>query len=97
MDMMDAEELAIAVLKLDEETSDSDKIEQAIFNKFDCSFEQFHKIAEALMPFTIPANVALSSDVYCGFVKDGAFIAKLRVYKPPREIVKWNFPKVPNV
>ena len=44
MDWMDAEELAVAVLKLDEETADSDKIEQAIFDKFECSFEQFHKI-----------------------------------------------------
>ena len=76
MDWMDAEELAVAVLKLDEETADSDKIEQAIFDKFECSFEQFHKIAEALMPFTIPAKAAISGESFHGFVKDGAFISK---------------------
>ena len=77
MDWMDAEELAIAVLGIDEETDpDSNTIEAALFDKFDCSFEQFHQIAEALMPFTISVKSPLTGTVYCGFVKDGMFIAK---------------------
>lgn len=76
MHWMDAEELAVAVLGLDEETADSDTIEQAVADKFEISMEQFQKVAEALMPFTIPAKAAISGEVFCGFVKDGAFICK---------------------
>lgn len=77
MDWMDAEELAIVVCGLNEnDDPDDSAIEDALYEKFDCSIEQFHKIAEALMPFTIPAKSALTDTVYCGFVKDGMFIAK---------------------
>ena len=76
MDWMDAEELAVAVLGLDEETADSDTIDEALFNKWEISMEQFHKVAEALIPFTIPAQAAISGKAFCGFVKDGAFICK---------------------
>jgi len=73
---MDAEKLAVAVLGLDEETADSDIIEQAMFDKFDISMEQFQYVAEALMPFTIPATAAISGESFSGFVKDGSFICK---------------------
>jgi len=76
MDWMDAEELAVAVLGLDEETANSDTIEEAVFNKWEISMEQFHKVAEALMPFTIPAQAAISGKSFQGFVKDSAFICK---------------------
>ena len=76
MDWMDAEELAVAVLGLDEKTADSSAIEDALFDKWEISFEQFHKVAEALMPFTIPAKAAISGEAFNGFVKNGAFICK---------------------
>lgn len=76
LDWMDAEELAVAMLALDEETADSSAIEDALYEKFEVSFEQFHKIAEALLPFTIPAKAAISGETFHGFVKDGAFIAR---------------------
>lgn len=79
MNWMDAEELAVAVLGLDEETADSDAIEHAVADKFDISMDQFQKVAEALMPFTIPAKAAFSGEAFYGFVKDGAFICKQRV------------------
>jgi hypothetical protein len=79
MHWMDAEELAVVVLGMDEETADSDAIEQAVYDKFDISMEQFQKVAEALMPFTIPAQAAISGESFNGFVKDGAFICKQRV------------------
>jgi len=76
MHWMDAENLAVAVLGLDEETADSDVIEQAVADKFEISMEQFQKVAEALMPFTMPAQAAISGEYFNGFVKDGAFICK---------------------
>ncbi len=79
MHLMDAEELAVAMLGLDEETADSDIIEQAITDKFEISMEQFQLVAEALMPFTIPAQAVISGEAFHGFVKDGAFICKQRV------------------
>jgi hypothetical protein len=76
MNWVDADELAVAVLGLDEETADSDAIEQAVSARFDISMEQFQAVAEALMPFTIPAQVAISGKAFNGFVKDGVFICK---------------------
>jgi len=73
---MDAEELAVVVLRLDENTADSDFIEQAVFDKFEISMEQFQHVAEALMPFTIPAKASISGESFNGFVKDGSFICK---------------------
>ena len=84
MHWMEAEELAVAVLGMNEdEDPDSDAIEQAVADKFDISMEQFQKVAEALMPFTIPAKAAISGEVFHGFVKDGAFIARLPVTHKP--------------
>jgi len=78
MDWMDAEELAIAILGLDEETADSYAIEDALLDKFEISLEQFHKISESLLPFTIPAQAAISGESFHGFVKDGVFIVKAK-------------------
>lgn len=75
MDWMEAEELAVAVLGISED-SDSNAIEQVLCDRFDVSFESFHKIAEALMPFTTPAQAALTGEAFHGFIKDDAFICK---------------------
>ena len=76
MHWTEAETLAVAVLCLDEETADTGEIEQAMFDKFEISMEQFQAIAEALMPFTIPAQAAISGETFHGFVKDCAFICR---------------------
>lgn len=73
---MGAEELAAVVCGLDEDNYDSGQVEDALYEKFDCSFETFHKIAEALVPLTIPATAALSGQSFRGFVKNGSFIVK---------------------
>ena len=78
MHWTEAEELASAMLGMDDE-ADSDAIEQALSDKFEISFDSFHKLAEALLPFTIPATAALSGEMFHGFVKDGAFIVKAPV------------------
>lgn len=80
MDWMEAEELAIAVLGLNEDDDpDSHQIEQAMYDRFEITLEQFQKVAEALLPFTVPAKAAISGDAFQGFVKDGAFIVKTPV------------------
>lgn len=76
MDWMETEELAVAVLGLDEDTANSDTIEQAVFDKWEISMEQFQEVAGALIPFTIPAKAAISGEAFRGFVKDGAFICR---------------------
>jgi len=76
MNWMDAEELAIAVLGLDEDAANSDTIEQAVFDKWEISMEQFQEVVGALIPFTIPAKAAISGEAFQGFVKDGAFICR---------------------
>lgn len=78
----DIEELAVAVLGLNEDDDpDSDTIEQAIYDKFECDFNVFHKIVESLIDFTIPAKSALTETVFNGFVKDGMFIVKCETKK----------------
>ena len=78
MHWTDAEELAAHVCELDVDNYDSSSIEDALYDRFECSFEQFHQIAEALVKFT-PIQTTLMAKKYRGFVKDDCFIAKEEV------------------
>ena len=75
MNSNDIKELAIAVLGLPED-SEYDYIEETLYTQFQCSFDQFESIAEALMLFTIPVKSSIDNRMYQGFVKDNCFIAK---------------------
>jgi hypothetical protein len=79
MHWTEAEELAAVMLGLDPDNTDSDKIENGMADKFGIDMEAFQKIAEALMPLTVPARAALSGDAFQGFVHGGAFICKQAV------------------
>ena len=76
MDYMDAEELAMNVLGLSDEQADDADFDDLIYDKFEISMEQFHKIAEALSDFTVPMQAGISGKMFRGFVKDGYFITK---------------------
>ena len=47
-----------------------------MYDKFEISMEQFHKVAEALSCFTVPMQAGISGKMFRGFVKDGYFITK---------------------
>jgi len=79
MDYMDAEELAAVVLGLELEDTGGGILEQVMYDKLDVTLGQFKAVAEALMPFTVPAAAAISGREFHGFVKDGAFICKQKV------------------
>ncbi len=72
----DAEELARAMLSLSDDV-EADDVEQALFHKYDMSFEGFHKLIIDLIPLTIPAKTGVTGTLCQGFVKDGAFIVKV--------------------
>ena len=74
---LEVEELAVAVLGMDEDNYDSDDVEQALYDRFEISMESFHKIVEALVPFAVPVQAGFSADRFQGFVKDGALIVKV--------------------
>ena len=74
----DAQDLAIAVLGLDDD-ADFGIVEQALCDRFEISFDAFAELVESLMPFTIPATAALTGESFHGFVKDGAFLCKTPV------------------
>ena len=78
MNTYEVEELAIAVLGLPKD-SEFDYIEEVMYNRFECSVEQFAKIADALIPFTIPGTSALTGDLFQGFVEGDVFICKQKV------------------
>ncbi len=80
----DAEDLAAAALGLPEE-ADTDEIERALMDKWDTDLPTFQKIAEALLPLTVPARTAMTGRKFRGFVKDGAFIVKEEMPEPTPE------------
>lgn len=71
----DVEDLAAKILGFGD-SYESGQIEQGLYDKFEISTEQFHKVVEALLPYTIPAKTALTGSVCHGFVDDGCFIVK---------------------
>lgn len=79
MDCWEVEDLAMAMLGLDEDMADIEAVEHAFDDKYGVSLESFAKIVEALMPFTIPTKAAISGELFHGFVKDGAFLCKQQV------------------
>ena len=78
MNYMEAEELATLVVGLPEDASDA-AIEEALYTKFEVSMEQFHSIAKALIPFTVPAQAGVSGRWFQGFTYNGYFISKKEV------------------
>ena len=76
MHWTDAEELAMHVLGLDEDSADGADFDALIYEKFEVSMEQFQKVAEALIRFTPTLETALTNTKWQGFVKDGFFIVK---------------------
>ena len=67
LDYYDIEELACYILNLDEETADYNEVEQAIYDKFECSLETFQSIVGHLLPMADSVKSGLSGEVYRGF------------------------------
>jgi len=74
VDYFDVGELVRGMMNNDD--ADSDEVEQYLWDKYEVSFDSFHKVIEALLPFTIPAKSALTEAMFHGSVKDGMFIVK---------------------
>lgn len=72
-DWVDIEELVREMME--DEDADSDAIERWLYERYEVSFDNFHKMIEALLPFTSPAQ-SFTGTWYYGFVKDDAFIVK---------------------
>ena len=80
--MNDYEGLARAVLGLPEDAY----VEQDLMEKFDLDIYQFRDIVDALIPFTVPADVGgcRGEPMVQGFVRDGAFIVRRELDKKTR-------------
>lgn len=87
MHWTEAEELAARVLGLDVEDTPGREIEYGMDDKFGIDMETFQKIAEALIPFTIPAPTAINNTLCRGFVYDGSFICREEVPADGGEIL----------
>ena len=76
----EVQELACAVCGLDYDTlvneGREEKIEDALWEKFEIGIGQFSAIAEALLPFTPVVKAGLSGTLYHAFVAEGIMIAK---------------------
>jgi len=64
----DIQELAAHILNMDED-SEYDDLEEAIYEKFDCSMETFEDIVSHLVPCASIAKSPISEVVYRGFSK----------------------------
>jgi hypothetical protein len=82
MNWYDAEEVAMAILGIDEDAAEDADIDNLLIDRFDVNLEQFQKIAEALLPFTVPTRTALMGTLCQGFAKDGCFIVKQEIVTP---------------
>ena len=77
MNLTDLTELVKVILGYSiEDDPDLNSLEEELENRFDVNMEQFEKIAELLVEFTIPTTTSLSGSKVQGFVKDGIFIFK---------------------
>lgn len=77
LDWMDVTDLAAAICGI-EDYSDPSEIDQPLFDKFDISFEQFHKIVEHLLPM-IDVGTGITGKRYKGFASEGFFHVKQEV------------------
>ena len=79
---IDVEELAAKVLGVHEQyensTIDRGDLEDAIYERFDCSMEAFEGIVSALMPYTVLSKSELSDSYRIGFVDhvEGIYVVK---------------------
>lgn len=80
MNWTEVEELAIAVLGLDDD-ADMGTIEQALYGRFEITFEAFESLVKALMPFTTTNRTRLTGEERHGFVKGGFFICSMPAAK----------------
>ena len=81
----DIEELAHRAMgktedEAEEEINNGD-IDQAIFDKYEISFEQYCKVVKDLLPFTVPITAAISKTKFYAFVdnKQNRAIVKLDI------------------
>lgn len=75
LDWFEIEELAIHLCGLSED-AESDDIEEALYDKFELSFDQLRKLAALLVPLCMVAESPLSKKVYRGFGANGTWLAK---------------------
>ncbi len=64
----EVEELACHILGMSED-SESDEIDKAIAEKFDCSMETFENIVSHLLPLAASGGSELTGEQYRGFLK----------------------------
>lgn len=60
------------------ENDDIENLEEEFYEKFDVDSEQFQKIVEHLMPYTVLSKSDLSDEIRIGFVNhnEGVYIVK---------------------
>lgn len=82
MSYWDTQELACAILGLNYDDlvdeGRENEIDEALYEKFEISMEQFENIVEALLPFTPVVKAGLSGKMYHAFVneKEGLMLVK---------------------
>lgn len=74
----DIEELAKLLLNLDE-NADYSEVEDALYDKYDASFDSFEQIVRGLIKFTPVVETAILQTKAQGFVHDDYFIVKQEV------------------
>lgn len=84
IDFHDIEDLGRLVCGIDED-DDSADIDEALYEKFEISFDAFAKLIEILIDYTPQAESALSNKVFTGFVNGNHFIIKKEVNNEEEE------------
>jgi len=79
IDYMDAQEIADSITGVENDDLDLAITEDAIYEKFNCSFEAFHQIVEAIFEKMDFGLSPLTQEAYVGIAGDGMWHVKKEV------------------
>jgi hypothetical protein len=78
IDFHDIEDLGRLICGINED-DDSTDVDEALYEKFEISFDSFAKLIEKLIDYTPRAESTLSNKVFTGFVNGNHFVVKKEV------------------
>lgn len=70
VDWMDVEELACHILNINYDDVEHSDIDEAIYEKFECSMDTFQEIVEHLIPLADSGKSPITNELFQGFSVD---------------------------
>lgn len=81
LDWLEIADLALHICELPDD-AELGQIDQALCDKFEIGFDQFHAIVERLVPLCVTGSSPLTLKQYRGFAKGDVWLAKQEIATP---------------